>query len=363
VGKTGINVQEEFGMAVIRVSDAYGQGIVITAGPLLGNPDEEGTLISSTWLGGTRYLESYSTPPGYPFDSFTGVINVGPASPVIEALNYFSGDTLVLEIFDARITSAALALGASSFLGGSDRIIGNQFTDFLRGFDGNDFINCREGDDRAYGGSGNDRIFGELGSDTLYGNPGSDTLDGGGGRDVLEGNSGPDRLFGGGGQDRLLGGSGHDILVGGSKNDRLVGDRGQDTLIGNKGADVLIGGRSADLLIGGFGADQFIYTSERDSLPRTSHRDSIDGFDHGRDVINLSTIDANPFRRGDQVFDFLGDSAFSGAGPTSAGELRFFTFGGQQANIVEADLDGDGKADMQILIGKTDFMTEADFIL
>ena len=55
--------------------------------------------------------------------------------------------------------------------------------------------------------------------------------------------------------------------------------------------------------------------------------------------------------------------AFDGDGAASAGQLRFFTFGGGNYNIAEADLDGDGTANLQIFVNLTSEMFEADFIL
>jgi hypothetical protein len=79
--------------------------------------------------------------------------------------------------------------------------------------------------------------------------------------------------------------------------------------------------------------------------------------------IDLSAIDANLFNAGDQALTFIGSTAFTGAGSNSAGQLRYFTFGGGNFNIVQADWNGDGVAQMQVFINGPIYMTGSDFIL
>ncbi len=56
---------------------------------------------------------------------------------------------------------------------------------------------------------------------------------------------------------------------------------------------------------------------------------------------------------GHQAFDYIGDGAFSG----TAGELRF------DKGVVQADVDGDGVADMEIYVTGASTLAEDDFIL
>ena len=142
-----------------------------------------------------------------------------------------------------------------------------------------------------------------LGTNNLdaYGDAEGNTISGNDGRNYLQGGLGSDALYGGGGSDRLRGGEGRDSLTGGALG------------------------------------DMFEYTGFGDSLP--SARDTILDFNYGEgDRIDLVGIDADPKTTRDDAFTFLGASSFSG----KAGQLRF------QSGILEADLNGDRKADFQI---------------
>lgn len=244
------------------------------------------------------------------------------------------------------------------------------------------------------GTSGNDHIFGYAGQDTLGGSGGSDSLYGGTGNDRYVINSAGDAIGGeigyslGGGIDTvqsyidyvlpknveilrlqgdadLNGGGGYapEVLVGNDADNTLDGGGGNDRIVAKGGDDVLIGRSGADTLVGNEGADTFVLTALSDSRAGADTRDFIHGFEHGADKIDLTHVDANTLRGGHQSFDFIGSVAFSGTGLGSAGELRYFTFGGGNHNIVEADLNGDGTADLQIFVNQTHWMTGTDFIL
>ena len=82
-------------------------------------------------------------------------------------------------------------------------------------------------------------------------------------------------------------------------------------------------------------------------------------FAPGEDKIDLKSVrfDANTEFEGDQAFTFVGAAAFSG----SAGELRYES---RISNgIVSADVDGDGNADLQIIIENNALLMSDDFIL
>lgn len=119
--------------------------------------------------------------------------------------------------------------------------------------------------------------------------------------------------------------------------DLLVGYGGNDTLTGGAGDDRLIGGEGNDTLAGDEGADSFVFRSTFESAP--SSPDIIVDFsrDEG-DVIDLSGIDANLTRDGDQAFIWRGAESFTG----NAGELRL------AGNELHADVNGDGVTDMAI---------------
>lgn len=203
-----------------------------------------------------------------------------------------------------------------------------------------------------------DTLNGNGGNDQLYGGVGNDVINGGSGNDTLSGGSGNDKLSGGAGNDKLYGGIGNDALYGGDGNDVLAGNAGNDTLSGGAGNDKLFGGAGADLLTGGAGADTFLYTSISDSRISAAGRDTIQGFSASSgDVIDLSGIDANTGRGGDQAFSFIGKAGFSG----TAGELAYkVTSAGA---VVVADVNGDGKTDFSLLVADVSSLKATDFSL
>ncbi len=278
-----------------------------------------------------------------------------------------------------------------------NHIVGNALSNTLSGLDGNDVLFGGAGVDTLYGGQGDDTLDGGLFRDFLYGNDGNDHLVG----------SFTDSLFGGRGDDvytveadtvtiveeetfaqgggidtvrsttdhtlgqnfeilRLLDGdldgTGNDApnaLVGSDGANLLIGRGGNDRLIGRGGDDRLVGNTGADTLVGGDGADTFILTTIADSRAGRETRDFINGFERGLDRIDMSMIDANRAVDGNQEWSFIGNRAFEG----EAGQLRYFTFNGGNYNIVEADLNGDTVADLQVFVNGTHWMTGTDFIL
>jgi Ca2+-binding RTX toxin-like protein len=190
------------------------------------------------------------------------------------------------------------------------------------------------------------------GADIFYGNNLGDQAYGFGGNDVLRGGSGADLFDGGADNDTLFGGSGNDTLLGGTGDDSLQGDAGDDTLTGGTGADVLFGGAGADILTGGSGKDTFVWKSTSDFASRA---DQITDFARG-DKIDLSALDANSTKSGDQAFSYIGSKAFS----HHAGELQVQALAGGNW-LVSADTDGNGKADFTIQVHSSDPIVANDF--
>jgi len=279
--------------------------------------------------------------------------------------------------------------------GGGDRIDGGSDDDLIDGGFGADLAwgGIGAGADTMDGGGGHDQLYGEDGADWVRGGAGSDTTFGGAGDDRLEGGDGHDYLAPGTGADTISGGRGGDVLdyasaefasvwvdleagfaddgasvdtllwietvrgsfgsddlrgdnrvnhlIGFAGHDMLVGRGGNDNLEGFEGRDTLIGGRGADLLSGDAGVDRFVYRSVADS-PGTSSLtvDWIFGLDT-QDVIDLSAIDANTGKGGDQ--DFVLVEAFTGtAGElTLVQETSFFT-------TLLGDVNGDSIADFSV---------------
>jgi Ca2+-binding RTX toxin-like protein len=301
-----------------------------------------------------------------------------------------------------------------------DDISGSGGVDLLIGGAGDDGLSGGGGDDRLAGGAGADRLDGGAGSDTasyadatsgvhvdllsgrgalaeaegdtltgienlngsafddlLEGDTGVNQLRGGVGDDVLRGRGGADRLDGGAGSDTVsytdaavairvdlaagtgtLGDAAGDVLIsienvnGSASGDTIEGNAGANRLQGFNGDDVLRGRGGADRLDGGAGADVFVFDAVTDS--RLGASDQISDFNRAQgDRIDLSAIDV----AGDRGFTFIGDGTYSGV----AGELRVAADSG--ALIVYADVDGDRRSDMSILVYGVTSLTSADFIL
>lgn len=168
----------------------------------------------------------------------------------------------------------------------SENVLGTDQKDVIFGFGGDDVIRSGEGDDRVQSGNGNDTMIGANGMDSLFGGGGNDSIIGGINSSEYSGNSGEaDRLFGGRGDDSIYGGAGDDVLNGGLDDDMLEGGTGVDRLFGSGGDDTLRGGDGSDRLLGGAGADTYVFDN-RDA----NEQDYIFGFEHGVDVIDLSSF-------------------------------------------------------------------------
>jgi Ca2+-binding RTX toxin-like protein len=249
-------------------------------------------------------------------------------------------------------------------LGGDDNLTSTNEAIYceILGGDGNDTLALSPGLPRGLidGGAGNDVIFGSVNADYLYGGSGNDTIEGGGINDFVDGGSGNDNItahgiiFGGSGNDtinapdsdnvidRIDCGAGNDNCNAGDGNDRVIGGAGNDSLNGGDGADILVGGSGSDVLNGHDldAVDIFRFTSVKDSLPGANKRDTI--VFEPLDIVDLSRIDANTSKTGDQKFIFIGDDPFSG----KRGQLH--VTGTDSDSILSGDVNGDRKADFQI---------------
>lgn len=207
---------------------------------------------------------------------------------------------------------------------------------------------------------------------TLGGNELDNHLIGGVGDDTLTGEDGGDRYYVGagdvvveaadGGLDRVFASEDHTLsdnveqlrAASGAPGLRLTGNAGDNLVVGGAGADTLSGAGGRDQLRGGEGDDVFRFAALSDSRP--GRADVIRDFVPGADLIDLSALDAVA-GGADDPFDFIGSDAFSGA----AGELRYEAIGGYTR--VEADVDGDGKANFRLVIERDVTLGEADFLL
>ena len=298
---------------------------------------------------------------------------------------------------------------------GSDNLSGNDGRDRLIGGTGNDTVSGGAWHDTLSGLTGHDRLFGEAGNDTLSGGSGQDTLDGGSGRDALYGDVGADHLqgrmgddtlfgmsdndvlYGQNGHDHLAGGSGHDTVFGGFHSDRLSGDRGNDILDGGPGSDSVLGGDGNDSLRGDAGNDVFnggvgsdtieghsghdrmFGSAGRDILNAGSGNDTVAGGEGqdrltggmGRDVFVFANRGASPANAADMITDFVNGQDLidvSNLNLSYIGRKGFrddhqLRWDHQARNThITADLNGDGRADLKIILTGHIKLTADDFI-
>lgn len=150
-----------------------------------------------------------------------------------------------------------------------------------------------------------------------------------------------------------------DVLRGLGQSDTLHGNGGDDDLFGDAGQDLLSGSTGADHLFGGAGQDRFTYYDVADS-PGRADTDVIGDFVGGSDVLDLGYADANAVGGGfNGSFVFIGTAAFSHI----AGQLRFSQDLQSSTTAVQADTNGDGKADLTIEMTSLVTLQTTDFAL
>jgi len=141
-------------------------------------------------------------------------------------------------------------------------------------------------------------------------------------------------------------GTGYDSSA--NDNDLILGGKGANTLSGGAGNDILIGLKGADRLTGGTGNDLFVFTKAKDSKP--AKPDVITDFGDA-DRIAIVFKNKGSFHLLDGE-----DATFTGAGH----EVRWYR--DNRDTMVEADLDGDGRADLAIRLEGLHELTQSDFL-
>jgi hypothetical protein len=249
----------------------------------------------------------------------------------------------------------------------SQSLVGGDFADRLRGAGGDDVLWGHGGADAVYGNTGDDTIIAGDGNDRLIGGSGADSMTGGAGNDVYSVDDAGDQVveLDGEGRDSvntsidltLQAGNSIEVLkaLGAVAGLALTGNEIDNVLIGGAGDDTLDGGGGSDLLTGGAGADHFVFAAAADTAD--TRRDHIRDFTQGSDLIDLHLIDADTTQGGDQAFTLSAGTRFTGA----AGELVVRHVGA--TTVVLGDVDGDGHADLAIVLTGDHVLTGADFVL
>ena len=217
--------------------------------------------------------------------------------------------------------------------GGTDFRVGSLRNDVLHG----------DGNDKLYGGKGNDTFYVIGQGDQCFekAGQGTDTVCSENnyviGANIERLTLLDDAMYGNGnaGNNVLTGNNFRNVLSGLAGNDTLYGRGGNDFLSGGNGNDKLVGGAGSDVLWGLAGADTFVFASRSDLGVTSSTADLIKDFDRSDgDRIDLSGIDANEARSGNQAFTFVEDGGF-----TKAGQVRAFHAGGETRIILNTDSD------------------------
>jgi Ca2+-binding RTX toxin-like protein len=341
--------------------------------------------------------------------------NSGDLNCVDCSYGYFDDTVLVLDDFnylDIRTFEGADVIDTSrtTFFYAERWIFSGSGNDIVRGGMGIDMVSDGSGDDTVMLGAGNDVAFLSTGNDILDGGTGHDTLDfsrlstdgfskadvcqigltinlsnlaaqdlGVFGKDTL---AGFEAVIGADGRDKLTGNTSSNEFWGMNGNDYLSGESGSDVLWGGAGMDVLVGGSGADTLDGG-GADgamdRYRYRAVSDSNAATGQTDTINDFDRGgtatSDRIDLSAMDGDLSRSGNQAFIWRGTSAFTN---DSRGEVRVEVRDGMQVAreqffeeeslvnsflVILIDTDSDPQAEMEIYVSSMEMLFRSDFIL
>ena len=133
--------------------------------------------------------------------------------------------------------------------------------------------------------------------------------------------------------------------VGTDRDDVITGGAAKDLLIGLSGSDLIQGGAEADVLIGGPGNNRYIYTSLTDSPAQRGKQDQVVGFQLASDQIDLSAL-------GDSL-TYIGKDKFNKV----SGEVRF------AAGALQLDANGDGRADLEILLSGVNRFSATNLLL
>jgi len=151
---------------------------------------------------------------------------------------------------------------------------------------------------------------------------------------------------------------GNDDITGTDASERIFGLLGNDDIMAGAGNDTIWGGSGSDFMWGEAGADTFAFDYARESPYRARKFDVLMDFDSAEgDMIDLSNMDANLLKFGNQTFRFEG----SGDGWAGRGQIDYNFANGDTR--VFGYVDRDKSPDFYLEIEGIVDLTASNFIL
>ncbi|MBM1174706.1 PQQ-dependent sugar dehydrogenase [Microvirga arabica] len=346
----------------------HDRGQSVTGGYVYRGPEQDfqGTYFFSDFVS-HRIWSLQRSSGSWTFTDLTGTVSVGggPIGSVSSMGEDASGNLYIVD-YGGKIFRLDLKSGSGPHPGS----------------DAADILYGRGGNDRIYGGGGNDTLYGGSGSDILRGGAGADLLLGGSGFDYADyrdasgrvildlskttqsgSEASGDRLssiqgaFGGAFNDVLRGSASHNTLRGGAGNDSLSGNAGDDRLYGEASRDTIWGSAGKDWLSGGQEADVFRWLSIGTVGSALDRADVVRDFSsRAHDRLDLTRIDANTLRDGNQAFSFIGKGGF-----TAAGQIRYEAVGSEARVFLNTDADLQAEGTIRLLAVRS--LKAGDFLL
>ncbi|HCI47652.1 MAG TPA: hypothetical protein DFI00_10195, partial [Rhodospirillaceae bacterium] len=217
-----------------------------------------------------------------------------------------------------------------------------------------EFIELTGGNDVGVDASAIDSLLNITGngSDNLItGGSDTDIITSGGGADTIDGGAGADNITGDAGASLLSGGAGDDVIAGGAGAETITGGTGRDDLTGNAGADVFVFA-DGDSALSQAGADVI-----------TDFATGVDQLEFGGPAGDDSGTATDNFVDGGTDTDFA--TALVNANAAFDGSVLYYTSddgAGTPTAFVFADIDGDGTADIGIVLSGVAAVDVADIV-